>query len=98
MHVCFIKGDIDLNSRFKEILIVYGMALIITILSAIFFTINGYPLVRTATETLDTIAPPLYMIPIFIPLGILFGELLFLLLSKYPYKWTYFNSNFLSFV
>jgi len=71
-----------LNSRFKETLIVYGMTIIITISSAIFFAINGYPLVRTATETLDTIAPPLYMIPIFIPFGILLGEVLFLLLNN----------------
>ncbi len=56
----------------------YATGVIITILSAIFFSIRGYPLVNTATETLNIITPPLYMIPIFLPYGILIGEVIWI--------------------
>lgn len=62
----------------KEPLIVYGTGFIMTILSGIFFGIIGYPLVNTATETLDILTPPLYMIPVFLPYGILIGELIWI--------------------
>ena len=62
----------------KEFLIVYSIGLIITILSAIYFTVKGYPLVTTATETLDIYASPLYIIIIFFPYGILIGEVYWL--------------------
>lgn len=69
---------INLKPSIKEPLIVYGIGLIITILSGIFFNIRGYPLVNTATETLSFITPPLFMISIFLPYGILIGELVWI--------------------
>jgi len=62
----------------KELIIIYGTGLIIVILSVIFFCITGYPLVNTATETLNISTPPLYMISIFFPYGILIGEVIWL--------------------
>jgi len=62
----------------KELIIIYGTGLIIVILSVIFFSIRGYPLVNTATETLNISTPPLYMISIFVPYGILIGEVIWL--------------------
>ncbi|MGB5911000.1 MAG: hypothetical protein WBH31_07405 [Promethearchaeia archaeon] len=56
----------------------YATGVILTILSAIFFSIRGYPLVNTATETLNIISPPLYMISIFLPYGILIGEVIWI--------------------
>ena len=67
-----------LKPSIKEPLIVFGTGLIITFLSWIYFCIIGFPLVTTATETLNIISPPLYMIPIFLPYGILIGEVIWL--------------------
>lgn len=67
-----------LKPSVRDPLIVYGTGLIITIFSWIFFSVIGYPLVNTATETLNIISPPLYMIPIFLPYGILIGEVIWL--------------------
>ncbi|MFW9948378.1 MAG: hypothetical protein ACFFDX_16245 [Candidatus Odinarchaeota archaeon] len=67
-----------LNPSLKELLIVYATGIIITIFSAIFFSIRGYPLVNTATETLNIATPPLYMISIFFPYGILIGEVIWI--------------------
>lgn len=67
-----------LKPLIKEPLIIYGTGLIVTILSALYFTIRGYPLVTTATETLSVYTPPLYMISIFLPYGILIGEIVWL--------------------
>lgn len=68
----------NLKSTIKEPLIIYGTGIIITIPSAIFFSIRGYPLVLTATETLDIITPPLCMILIFFPYRILIGEVIWM--------------------
>jgi hypothetical protein len=68
----------NLSPSKKEPLIVYGVGVLITIFSCIFFNIRGYPLVNTATETLDIKTPPLYMISIFFPYGILIGELIWI--------------------
>ena len=68
----------SLKPFLKELLIVYATGVIITILSAFFFSIRGYPLVNTATETLNIVTPPLYMISIFLPYGILIGELIWI--------------------
>jgi len=68
----------NLKPSIKEPLIVCGTGLIITVLSGIFFSIRGYPLVTTATETLNIFTPPLYMISIFFPYGILIGEVIWL--------------------
>ena len=68
----------NLKPSIKEPLIVYGTGIIITILSSIFFSIRGFPLVATATGTLDIITPPLYMISIFLPYGTLIGEVVWL--------------------
>ena len=70
----------------KELLIVYGAGLIMTILSIIYFSIQGYPLVNTATEVLTLYAPPIYMIPIFFPYGLLLGEIIWLWYQKTNYK------------
>ena len=67
-----------LKPSVRELLIIYGTGLIVIILSALFFTFRGYPLVTTATETLNIYTPPLYMIPIFFPYGILIGEAIWL--------------------
>lgn len=67
-----------LKPSLKESFIVYATGVIITILSAIFFSIRGYPLVNTATETLNIVTPPLYMISIFLPYGILIGEVIWI--------------------
>ncbi|MBA7677477.1 hypothetical protein ES703_85735 [subsurface metagenome] len=68
----------NLKPSIRQPLIVYGMGMILTILSIIFFSVRGYPLVSTATETLGIVAPPLYMIPIFLPYGILLGEVIWM--------------------
>ncbi|MFX1314402.1 MAG: hypothetical protein ACFE9T_00930 [Promethearchaeota archaeon] len=68
----------NLKPSVKEPLIIYGSGLIITIISVIFFSITGYPLITTATETLNAVTPPLYMISIFFPYGILLGELVWI--------------------
>jgi hypothetical protein len=68
----------NLKPSIRELVIVYGIGLILTILSLIFFLIRGFPLVSTATETLDIVTPPLYMIPIFLPYGILIGEVIWM--------------------
>ncbi len=68
----------NLKNSVKEPLIIYTTGIIITILSIIFFTIRGYPLVVTASETLDIITPPIYMISIFFPYGILIGEVVWM--------------------
>lgn len=71
-----------LKPSVREPLVVYGTAIIITLFSIIYYSIFGYPLVNTATETLGIIAPPLYMIPIFVPYGILIGELILIWIKK----------------
>ncbi|MFX1589626.1 MAG: hypothetical protein ACFFC1_15860 [Promethearchaeota archaeon] len=71
-----------LKPPLKEPLIVYATGVIITIFSAIFFSIRGYPLVNTATETLNIATPPLYMISIFLPYGILIGEIIWIWIEK----------------
>ena len=68
----------NLKPSVREPLIVYGTGLILTILSVIFFSVRGYPLVSTATETLNIVVPLLYMIPIFLPYGILLGEVIWI--------------------
>ena len=72
----------NLKPSFKEALIVYGIGLILILISGIFFSIRGYPLVNTATETLNIVTPPLYMISIFLPYGILIGELIWMWMEK----------------
>jgi len=74
-----MRGKLNIMKlSLKELLIVYAIGVIITILSAIFFSIRGYPLVNTATETLNIFTPPLYMISIFLPYGILIGEVIWI--------------------
>jgi len=68
----------NLTPKAKELIVIYGTVLIITIFSGIFFIIIGYPLVVTANGTLNIKTPPIYMIPIFIPYGILIGELIWI--------------------
>ena len=70
----------------KELLIVYGAGLIMTLFSIIYFSIQGYPLVNTATEVLTLYTPPIYMIPIFFPFGMLLGEIIWLWYQKISYK------------
>jgi len=70
------------NTSAKELIIIYGTGLILIILSIIFFSIIGYPLVTTATETLNIYTPPLYMISIFLPYGILIGEVIWLWIDQ----------------
>lgn len=72
----------NVNSSIKEPLIVYGMGIIITLFSVIFFETRGYPVVNTLTETLNFVTPPPYMIPIFLPYGILIGELIWMWIEK----------------
>ena len=68
----------NLTPKVKELIVIYGTSLIITIFSGIFFIILGYPLVVTATGTLNIKTPPIYMVSIFIPYGILIGELIWI--------------------
>jgi hypothetical protein len=68
----------SLKPSVRENIIIYGSGLIITILSIIFFAVRGYPFVITATETLSILTPPIYMIPVFLPFGILIGEMIWL--------------------
>lgn len=67
-----------LNPNLRERLFVYGAGVITTILSIVYFSIMDYPLVITATGTLSIYTPPIYMIPVFFPYGILLGEVLWL--------------------
>lgn len=66
----------NLKPSLKESLFVYGIGIIMIVLSVLFFVLMGYPLVNTATETLNIITPPLYMNSVFLPYGMLIGELL----------------------
>ena len=54
----------------------------VTILSIIYFQIIGYPIVNTATESIPILTPPIYMIPVFFPYGILLGEILWSWMKK----------------
>lgn len=67
-----------LKPKTRTLVIVYGTSLIILSLSVLYFAIKGYPLVTTSTETLPIETPPVYMIPIFFPYGILLGEVIWL--------------------
>ncbi|MHA1167680.1 MAG: hypothetical protein ACTSRU_07650 [Candidatus Hodarchaeales archaeon] len=65
------------NTIKSESLVVYGTGISITLLAAIYFLINGFPTVITATGIMEgVITPPLYMIPVLFLYGILIGELL----------------------
>jgi hypothetical protein len=68
----------NLKPSVREGVIIYGTGLIITIFSILFFAIRGYPFVITTTETLSILTPPIYMIPVFLPFGILIGEIIWL--------------------
>ncbi|MHA2297895.1 MAG: hypothetical protein ACXAEU_06535 [Candidatus Hodarchaeales archaeon] len=66
----------------SELLVVYGAGIFVSVLAGIFFHIQGYPPVITAFDTLTIISPPIYMIPIFLPFGILLGEVLWIGVEK----------------
>lgn len=68
--------------KINEPIIVYGSASIITIFSIIYFQIIGYPIVNTMTGSIPTLTPPIYMIPVFFPYGILLGEIVWLWMKK----------------
>ena len=68
--------------KFNEQIIIYGCASIITVLSIIYFQVIGYPIVNTATGPIPTLTPPIYMIPVFFPYGILLGEILWSWMKK----------------
>lgn len=63
-------------TKIKNWFIVYGIAFILTILAFMYFTVFGYPYVNTSTKTLPFKTPPIYMIPIFFPFGMLLGEII----------------------
>ncbi len=65
---------------------IYGTSLLSTSLAALFFYLKGYPKVNTAHGSLNTRVPSIYMIPIFIPLGILIGEFFWIFLREKGYK------------
>jgi hypothetical protein len=67
-----------LKPQIRTLVIIYGTSIIVLFLSVLFFAIKGYPLVTTSTETLPIETPPLYMISIFFPYGILLGEVIWL--------------------
>jgi hypothetical protein len=71
-----------LNILKNEPFFVYSAGTVMTIISWIYFTITGYPLVITANETLSIYAPPIYMLPLFFPYGILIGELTYCLFFR----------------
>ncbi|MFX0073449.1 MAG: hypothetical protein ACFFAO_20415 [Candidatus Hermodarchaeota archaeon] len=62
--------------KLRNNLIIYGSGFLLMVLSIIYFEINGYPRVNTATETLNIKAHPIYMISIFFPFGMLLGEII----------------------
>ena len=66
----------------SEKLVTYGAGFIVTLLALLYFQIIGYPLVDTANETLNLKTPPIYMIPVFFPYGILLGEVSWLWIKK----------------
>jgi hypothetical protein len=66
----------------NEWLVIYGSGLILTLIALLYFQIVGYPLVDTAIETLNLRTPPIYMIPVFFPYGILLGEIGWLWIKK----------------
>ena len=72
-----------LKSIFEyESLVIYGCGLFVPFLATLYFQLTGYPNVVTATGDLGFPTPPIYMIPVFIPFGILLGETYFLRLKK----------------
>lgn len=64
----------------------YCISLILTSFGALYFYLKGYPPVNTIYGSLNIIAPPIYMIPIFIPLGILIGDFFWIFLKEKDYK------------
>lgn len=70
--------SVKIKNSLKRPIIIYGTGISFIILAVLFFSIRGYPLVTTATTTLNIYAPPLYMISIFFPYGILIGEAIWL--------------------
>ncbi|TFG25936.1 MAG: hypothetical protein EU533_00385 [Promethearchaeota archaeon] len=72
-----------------QTIIIYGSASIITILSIIYFQVIGYPIVNTATGLIPTLTPPIYMIPVFFPYGILLGEILWFWIKKEEFTFSF---------
>ncbi|MFX1575512.1 MAG: hypothetical protein ACFFB0_22475 [Promethearchaeota archaeon] len=66
----------NLKLDIKEILFVYGIGIILTLISVLYFILVGYPVVSTVSETLNITAPPIYMNSVFLPYGILIGEII----------------------
>ncbi|MFW9991522.1 MAG: hypothetical protein ACFFD4_05645 [Candidatus Odinarchaeota archaeon] len=72
----------DSNPSIAELAVVFGTGLVVTVLAGIVFQLRGYPRVVTASATLDVLAPPIYMIPVFFPYGILLGEVIWIWREK----------------
>lgn len=72
--------DTQINIK-NESFVAYITGFIVTSLAIFYFLVTGFPVVVTATGVIEgVITPPLYMIPVFFPYGILIGELF--------YSWT----------
>ena len=73
------------NTFKRESFVIYGCGVLFAVLAFIYYHINGYPNVITLEGDLGIPTSPIYMIPIFIPYGILLGELFVFYKMKDPF-------------
>ncbi len=79
MELKFTQKGLLSRDRWKRLnnFVIYGLAIFITLIAYVYFEFQGYPQVITATETLTITTPAIYMIPVFFPLGMLLGEIIY---------------------
>ncbi|OLS20864.1 MAG: hypothetical protein HeimC3_38580 [Candidatus Heimdallarchaeota archaeon LC_3] len=82
MNQACIINDSDVKSKNLEIFLISSLTIILSLVGFIYYTIVGYSVVETLSGSLELTTPPIYMIPIFSILGIIFGELFFNYISK----------------
>jgi len=72
------NGEVSANIelRRKELYFSTMMGIVFSIIASVYFYFTGYPLVNTATEILNLVTPPIYMLPVFFPFGILVGDVI----------------------
>ena len=62
----------------NESVVIYGFGILFMILMGFYFLTTGYPNIITETGDLGVPVPSIYMLPIFLPYGILLGELFYM--------------------
>ncbi|OLS20855.1 MAG: hypothetical protein HeimC3_38490 [Candidatus Heimdallarchaeota archaeon LC_3] len=82
MNQVFFINDSGVKTKNLEIFLISFFSIIFSLAGFISYAISGYPVVETFSGSLKLTTPPIYMIPIFFILGIIFGELIYYYLSR----------------